>query len=100
MNLSTTDNQMVKSIGASGQISLGKEFAGRQVLVESPAKGVWIIRTAAIIPDHEDWLHLEKTKSSMKKAVAWATKNPPKSSDPEQLLEAKRHAPKHKVRST
>jgi hypothetical protein len=31
------------------QISLGKEFAGRQVLVDSPAKGVWIIRTAAII---------------------------------------------------
>ena len=50
--------------------------------------------------DHEDWLHLEKTKRSLKKAVAWATKNPVKSSDPEQLLEANRHAPKHKVRST
>jgi len=49
------DNKMVKSTGASGQISLGKEFAGRQVLVESPAKGVWIIRTATITPDHEPW---------------------------------------------
>ena len=50
--------------------------------------------------DHENWLRLEKTKRSLKKAVAWATKNPAKSSDPEQLLEASRHAPKHKVRST
>ena len=50
--------------------------------------------------DHEDWLHLEKIKRSLKKAVAWATKNPAKSSDPEQLLEVKRHTPKHKVRLT
>jgi hypothetical protein len=50
--------------------------------------------------DHEDWLHLEKTKRSLKKAVSWAIKNPAKSSDPEQLLEAKRHTPKHKVRLT
>ena len=55
MSNQISDGPMVKSIGASGQISLGKEFAGRQVLVESPAKGVWIIRTATIIPDHEKW---------------------------------------------
>ena len=60
MTLVLTENPTVKSIGASGQISLGKEFAGRQVLVDSPAKGVWIIRTAAIIPDNEAWLHEEK----------------------------------------
>ena len=47
---------MVKSVGASGQISLGKEYAGRQVLVEMPAEGVWIIKTARIVPDNEAWL--------------------------------------------
>ena len=52
MSNPATDSKMVKSIGASGQISLGKEFAGRQVLIESPAKGVWIIQTAIITPDH------------------------------------------------
>ena len=50
MSNPATDSKMVKSIGASGQISLGKEFAGRQVLIESPAKGVWIIQTAIIAP--------------------------------------------------
>ena len=62
------DNKMVKSIGASGQISLGKEFAGRQVLVESPAKGVWIIRTATITPDHEPWMPEKTAQSGAKKA--------------------------------
>ena len=80
------DNKIVKSIGASGQISLGKEFAGRQVLVESPAKGVWIIRTATITPDHEPWAP-EKTaqlgakKASSKKAVPPTQRTRSKSTD-------------------
>jgi len=45
------DHQVIKSIGASGQISLGKEHAGRQVLVEMPELGVWVIRTATVIPE-------------------------------------------------
>jgi len=73
-------------IGPSGQISLGKEFAGRQVLVEMPAKGVWIIRTATIIPDNETWLHQPGVKSSLKKALAWAANHPAQASDTEQLL--------------
>jgi len=47
----------VKVIGANGQISLGKQFAGRQVLVEEQAPGVWLVRTATVIPDNERWLH-------------------------------------------
>ena len=67
MSNPATYSKMVKSIGASGQISLGKEFAGRQVLIESPAKGVWIIRTATITPDHEPWTEEEKVQPGHKK---------------------------------
>jgi hypothetical protein len=94
MNVQSTDSQIVKSVGASGQMSLGKEFAGRQVLVESPAKRVWIIRTATIISDHEEWLPEAQTKSRLKKAVAWAQKNPPKVSNPDLLPVVKAHATK------
>ena len=55
--------------------------------------GVWIIRTATIIPDHEAWLHDKKTKTSLKKAMAWAAKNPATASDPEQLSSAKKNMP-------
>ena len=43
----------IKVIGANGQISLGKQFAGRQVLVEEQEPGVWLVRTATVIPDNE-----------------------------------------------
>ena len=39
----------VKVIGVNGQISLGKQYAGRQVLVEEQEAGVWLIRTATVI---------------------------------------------------
>jgi hypothetical protein len=81
MTLPVSDNKIVKSIGSSGEIYLGKEFAGRLVLIESPAKGVWIIRTATIIPDNETWLHEEKTKGALKKAIAWAKANSAKASN-------------------
>lgn len=50
----------VKVIGANGRISLGKQFAGRQVLVEEQEPGVWHIRTATVIPDNERWVHEPK----------------------------------------
>ena len=66
----------VKVIGASGQISLGKEFAGRQVLVEEAAPGIWTIRTATVIPDNERWLHTPGTTSALSHALEWAAEHP------------------------
>ena len=40
----------VKVLGASGQISLCKQSAGRQVLMKEQAVGVWLIRTATVVP--------------------------------------------------
>lgn len=65
-------NSSVKVIGVNGQISLGKQFAGRQVLVEEPEAGVWLIRTATVIPDNERWLHTPKATADMAQAMAWS----------------------------
>jgi hypothetical protein len=48
----------VKTIGAGGQIYLGKEFAGQHVLVTQIDKGVWSIKTADVIPHDEKWMHI------------------------------------------
>jgi hypothetical protein len=47
----------VKTIGAGGQIYLGKEFAGQHVLVTQTEPGVWRIKTASVIPHDELWMH-------------------------------------------
>lgn len=93
------DLQVVKSIGTSGQISLGKEYAGRKVLVETPEPGVWVIRTATIVPDNESWLHQPAVKKNLSKALDWATKNPAKASDLTQLKAEKAHVTKRKART-
>lgn len=75
MDALPAEQQIVKSIGTSGQISLGKEFAGRKVLVENPEPGVWVIRTVTIIPDNERWLHQPSTAKKLDNALAWAKQN-------------------------
>jgi hypothetical protein len=77
----------VKVIGANGQISLGKQFAGRQVLVEEQEPGVWLVRTATVIPDNERWLHLSQATTDLQTALAWAKDNPPDDANVEALLE-------------
>lgn len=67
----------VKVIGANGQISLGKQYAGRQVLVEEQEPGVWLVRTATIIPDNEIWLHQPKAAADFQNALSWAQANTP-----------------------
>ncbi len=67
----------VKTIGPNGQISLGKQFAGRQVIVEQREPGVWLVRTATIIPDNERWVHEPKAAEDLAAALNWAAANPP-----------------------
>jgi len=70
----------IKRIGASGQISLGKEFAGRTVLVECSEPGVWVIKTAQTIPDSELWLHQPQAAARLDRALA-GMEHPPAEAD-------------------
>ena len=56
--------RMVKLVDTNGQISLGKQYAGRQVRVEVQEPGVWLVRTATVIPDNECSLHEARAPSS------------------------------------
>lgn len=75
----------IKTIGASGQISLGKEYAGRSVLIEQIEPGVWIIKIGEFVPESEKWLSRQDIKVDLDEAIAWAEKNPPKPSDVDDL---------------
>ena len=71
-------HQQVKVVGINGQLSLGKEFAGRMVLVDQIDDGTWIIKSGEFIPDSEKWLYKGKNLSKLEKAMEWAAKNKPK----------------------
>lgn len=76
----------VKVIGANGQISLGKQFAGRQVLVEEQEPGVWLVRTATVIPDNERWLHEPQAAADLACALDWAKANPSRDTDVDAVI--------------
>ena len=76
----------VKVVGTNGQVSLGKQYAGRQVLVEEREPGVWLIRTATVIPDNERWLHEPGAAADLARAVEWAERHPPSEAGTDALL--------------
>ena len=66
----------IKRVGASGQISLGKEFAGRTVVVDQREPGVWVIKTAQTIPDSELWLHQPDHAERLDRALLSMAQSP------------------------
>jgi hypothetical protein len=77
----------IKVIGVNGQISLGKQFAGRQVLVEEKEPGVWLVRTATIIPDNERWLHEPQAVADLTRALDWTKTNSANDTNVDALIE-------------
>lgn len=77
----------VKLIGANGQISLGKQYAGRQVLVDEREPGVWLLRTATVIPDDERWLHFPQAADDLEQALQWAGATPADDADLDATLQ-------------
>lgn len=69
----------IKTIGSSGQITLGKEYSGKTVLVDEIEPGVWMVKVGVFIPDSERWLHEPGNKTKLDEAIAWAEANPARS---------------------
>jgi hypothetical protein len=90
---------VIKTVGNSGQIALGKQYAGRHVMIEEPEQGVWLIKLGEFIPDNERWLHTPQVKADLDEALAWSAANPPRETDLNELEENLAHAARGKTRS-
>lgn len=87
----TAHSPTVKVVGTNGQISLGKQYAGRQVLVEEHEPGVWLVRTATVVPDNERWLHAPQVAVDLQTAMAWSVANAASDADTEDTLKRLGH---------
>ncbi|MCB1824833.1 MAG: hypothetical protein KDJ54_09785 [Candidatus Competibacteraceae bacterium] len=67
---------VIKTVGQSGQIALGKAYAGRHVLMDELEPGVWLVKLGEFIPDSERWLHAPDVKADLDEAIAWAESHP------------------------
>jgi len=76
---------IIKTVGSSGQISLGKKLAGKTVMVDEIQSGVWVVKLGRFIPDNEKWLYNPDVQAELKEAIAWAEENSPDDTNIEEL---------------
>ena len=76
---------IIKTVGSSGQISLGKKLAGQTVMIDEIQAGVWIIKLGKFIPNSEKWLYMPDVQTELNEAISWAKENSPKDTNFEQL---------------
>lgn len=76
---------VIKTVGSSGQIALGKQYAGRHVMVEELEPGVWMVKVGEFIPDNQRWLEEPEVKAKLDRAIARAEAEPLRESDLDEL---------------
>ncbi len=76
----------LKRVGQSGQISVGRELAGKLLRLEQLEGGQLLLTPVVDVPESQLWTLSEPHKSRIERGLAWAAKTPPKETDVQSLL--------------
>jgi hypothetical protein len=66
------DGAEFKVVGKSGQISLGKSYAGKTLRVERQGDGSIVLTAVAMVPESQLWTLEEPHRSRIARGLAWA----------------------------
>lgn len=80
----------IKVVGKSGQISLGKRYAGKTLRLERRPDGTVLLTAVAMVPESQLWTIEEPHRSRIERGLAWAAANTPQETDVEDLLKSRR----------
>jgi len=75
----------IKTVGKSGQISLGKALAGMGFIVEELPDGDILLKRAVVVPMNERWLHDSAVKAQLAKADEWMRTHQPQETNLDEL---------------
>ncbi len=76
------------TVPANGQISIGKSWAGRQILVEEIGDDKIQISSGIFVPDSQRTFHTESANAYLESFNEWESKNPAKGTDVESLFDS------------
>jgi hypothetical protein len=76
----------IKVVGKSGQISLGKSYAGKTLRLERRQDGTVLLTAVAMVPESQLWTVEEPDRSRIARGLVWAAQTAPKESDLNSLL--------------
>jgi hypothetical protein len=67
---------MLRMVGNSGQLSLGKKYAGQYFEVEQQPGGAVLLRPMKVVPDAEAWVHEPAMRERLRRADEWVERMP------------------------
>jgi hypothetical protein len=85
----TAERVEIKVVGKSGQISLGKSYAGKILRLERRDDGSVVLTAVAMVPESQLWTLQEPHRSRIERGLAWAQRTPPVEIDLDHLLKAR-----------
>jgi hypothetical protein len=83
----------IKVVGKSGQISLGKAYAGKAVRVERREDGSILLTGVVMVPEDQLWTLEAPHRARIEKGLAWAAENEPAETDLDGLLKQRMRGP-------
>jgi hypothetical protein len=86
----TKDRVEIKVVGKSGQISLGKNYAGKMLRLERRQDGTLVLTAVAMVPESQLWTLQEPHRARIQRGLAWSAKTPPRETDLDSLVMPRR----------
>lgn len=87
----------IKVVGKSGQISLGKRYAGKTLRLERKDDGTLVLTAVAMVPESQLWTLAEPDRARIERGLAWAGATASKPTDLDGLI---RKVPERSRRAT
>ncbi len=85
----TVQDVEIKVVGKSGQISLGKRYAGKTVRLERRQDGTVLLTAVAMVPETQLWTLNEPHRSQIERGLTWASANGPRETDVDDLVKGR-----------
>ena len=79
----------IKVVGKSGQISLGKTYAGKALRLERREDGSILLTTVAMVPESQLWTLEAPHRSRIERGLSWAAETRPAETDVDPLLRSR-----------
>lgn len=71
----------IKRVGQSGQVSIGRELAGKLLRLEQLEDGRLLLTPIVDVPESQLWTLREPHKSRIERGLAWASATPARETD-------------------
>jgi hypothetical protein len=85
----------IKVVGKSGQISIGKDYAGKTLRLERLADGRIVLTAVVMVPESQLWTLAEPHRSRIERGLAWAGQTKPHETRVETLLKRRSRTEAH-----